>query len=188
MIRNVLLLDDGRELRFLDQRKLGMLWLVNDLEPLLQGLGTEPLEDGFTLELLQQRLDGRNAPIKALLCDQTVVAGIGNIYADEVLFAARIHPLKPAVHLSAEEIRGMHHAIRTVLAEAVEKLAGSMPFGGPPTESEEGSHHLRVPREKDTPCTLCGEMIDRVRVRGRSTYYCPACQGSGPAILTQGSR
>ena len=104
MTRNVFLLDKGRELRFVDPRKLGMMWLLEDAEPMLKHLGPEPLEPEFTPEVFQGRLQGRrNAPIKALLCDQGIIAGIGNIYADEVLFAAGIGPLRPGANLSPEE-------------------------------------------------------------------------------------
>lgn len=174
--RNVLLLDGGDELCFVDPRKLGAIWLVGDEEEVLAGLGPEPLDPAFTPEVLAQRLSGRSAPIKALLCDQAVVAGIGNIYADEVLFVARMHPLTPGRLTSSRKARQLHQAIVTRLTEAVEQLAPLVPGGGPPTESGEGKELLLVPRSEGAPCARCGAPIRRIPVRGRSSYFCPRCQ------------
>lgn len=172
-------LDDGRELRFADPRKLGMIWLVEDPGPVLSGLGPEPLEPGFTPQVLRERLDGRRAPVKALLCDQSLVAGIGNIYADEVLFEARIHPLKIASQLSDQEVHRLHQAMVTVLPRAIQRLAAVVPVAGPPTESEQGLSTLVVPRREGARCPRCGTSIQRVVVRGRSAYFCPSCQQGG---------
>ena len=176
MTRNYFSLDDGRELRFVDPRKLGMLWLVEDEAQVLSGLGPEPLEPSFTPQVLKEQLNGRRAPIKALLCEQSLIAGIGNIYADEVLFAAAINPLRLASDLTVSQIEKMHHAIIDVLAQAVERLAPMVPTGKPPTESPEGLWGLQVPREAGEPCRRCSSLIQRVPVRGRSTYFCPRCQ------------
>ena len=176
MTRNVFELDDGRELRFVDPRKLGQVWLVDDTRPLLGKLGPEPLDYSFSPDVLSKQLAGRHAPVKALLCDQEVIAGIGNIYADEALFVAGINPLKPASDLSTGKVEKMHRAIVDVLGGAVETLSQVMPRMGPPTETERGSNQLRVSRHKGGTCSRCGAMILRVPVRGRSTYYCPACQ------------
>ena len=135
--RNVLLLDGDLELCFVAPRKLGAMWLVRDEAEVLAGLGPEPLDQAFTPELLARRLSGRGAPVKALLCDQSIVAGIGNIYADEVLFLAGIHPLRPGRQMSAEEIQRLHEAIVSRLAEATKLLAPLVAAGGPPTEGEQ---------------------------------------------------
>lgn len=176
MTRNVYVLDDGRELRFVDPRKLGQIWLLGDTAPLLARLGPEPLEPQFTVEAMAARLAGRSAPIKALLCDQAVIAGIGNIYADELLFASGIHPLTSGAHLSSQQLEKLHTIMGPLLTEATETLTQAMPFHGPPTESPQGLQRLRVPRGRSGACTQCGTGITRVPVRGRSTYYCAACQ------------
>ena len=176
MTRNVFVLDGDRELRFVDSRKLGGIWLVADSRPLLKGLGPEPLEAEFTPEVLQQQIRGRKAPIKALLCDQAVLAGIGNIYADEVLFLAAIHPLKTGADLSPKEIQRLHGAITDRLAEAVDLLAPLAGRAGPPTEAEEGLETLFMPRSEGASCGECGAPIERVTVRARSSYFCPRCQ------------
>ena len=174
--RNILYLDDGRELRFVDPRKLGAMWLVEDEDEVLSGLGPEPLDPEFTPQALGDQLSPRNAPVKALLCDQSVVAGIGNIYADEVLFLARVHPLKLGRELSEQDIEALHQAIVTRLREATEILAPLAAGGSPPTEGREGLKHLLVPRSEGPPCGGCRESIRRTVVRGRSTYFCPRCQ------------
>ncbi len=178
MTRNYFSLDDGRELLFVDPRKLGMLWLVDDEGPLLNGLGPEPLEREFTAEVLGRILDGRKAPVKALLCDQGLIAGIGNIYADEVLFACGVHPLTPGVALTTRQVSALRDEIVDALSQAVERLAPLALMGGPPTESKEGLLALRVPRKKGEGCSNCGTAIERVPVRGRSTYFCGRCQPS----------
>ena len=173
--RNVLVLDRGEELCFVDPRKLGAMWLVGDEEEALGRLGPEPLEDGFTPGVLARRLS-RRAPVKALLCDQSIIAGIGNIYADEVLFAASIHPLKPGRDLSKGRNRRLHGAIVSRLSDAVERMAPLAGAQGPATESEAGIETLLVPRTEGAPCSRCGASIERVVVRGRSSYFCPRCQ------------
>ena len=174
--RNLFLLDDGCELCFVDPRKLGMMWLVEDEEEVLGGLGPEPLEAAFTPDVLAHRLSGRAAPVKALLCDQAVVAGVGNIYADEALHLAGIHPLRPGTELTAQDNARLHEAIVMRLTEATEQLAPIMPAGGPPTESERGAETLLVARSKGSACSRCSAAIARVVVRGRSAYFCPRCQ------------
>ena len=115
-IRAVIHLDGGVKIYFRDPRKFGVMWLVEDKNTVTDKLGPEPLEADFTPQILAQRLSKRTAPIKALLCDQSLVAGIGNMYADEALFLAKIHPLRPGRSLSPEEIERLHHAIQQVLA------------------------------------------------------------------------
>lgn len=177
MTRSYFPLDDGRELRFVDPRKLGMLWLVASEGPLLDGLGPEPLESFFTPQVLQDRLNSRKVPVKALLCDQTVIAGIGNIYADEILHACAIHPLTLGSDLTAPQLAKVHQAIVNVLTKAIHQLDSIVARGGPPTESPEGLLTLRVPRREGQSCYQCGNKVRRVPVRGRSAYFCPQCQG-----------
>ena len=174
--RNVLLLDGGAELCFVDPRKLGAMWLVTDEVDVTASLGPEPLDPAFTPELLSQRLSGRTAPVKALLCDQGVVAGIGNIYADEVLFASGIHPLRQGGLLAPDETQRLHRAIVDRLAEAIQQLAPVAAGVDPATESPEGRELLLVPRSEGVPCRVCDAPISRVAVRGRSSFFCCRCQ------------
>ncbi len=174
--RNVILFDDGREIRFLDPRKLGTLRLVDDETELTADLGPEPLDPSFTPEVLASRLKGRSAPIKALLLDQSIVAGVGNIYADEALFAAGIRPTRAAKRLSRADHSALHAAIVDALSRAVEELAGLMPAGEPLAETSLGRNVLRVPRAAGQPCPRDGGEIRRQVIRGRSAYFCPRCQ------------
>jgi len=185
-VRNAFPLDDGRALWFVDPRKLGQMWLLEDPAPLLAGLGPEPLDEdlrphpAFTPAVLAEALGQRRAPLKAVLMDPQAVAGIGNIYADEVLFWAGLHPLRPARSLTPAEVERLHTAMGEVLARAV-RLLGERVVGrveGPLTESAEGQRLLRVPRREGTPCTRCGTPVQRVRIGGRSAFFCPACQPS----------
>ena len=173
--RNVLLLEDGAELCFVDPRKLGVMWLVGDEADVLANLGPEPLDPAFTPEVLAQRLSGRTAPVKALLCDQAVVAGIGNIYADEILFYSGVHPLRSGKLVSLSDVQRLHSAIVVRLTEAIQQLA-HLAGVGPATESPEGRERLLVPRSDGSPCGTCGTPISRVMVRGRSSYFCRSCQ------------
>ena len=174
--RNVFFLDGGVELCFADSRKLGILWLVKDEAEVLAGLGPEPLDAEFTADVLGRQLSGHRAPVKALLCDQTIIAGIGNIYADEALYLAGIHPLTGAAEVSPDNLRKLHGAIVTRLAAATELTIPLVARGGLFNEGDQGSDRLVLPRAEGAPCNKCGGPIKRVIVRGRSSYFCPACQ------------
>lgn len=175
--RAIIHLDNGTNIVFRDPRKFGRMWLVKDKESVVGELGPEPLEPGFTPQLLAQRLNKRTAPLKALLCDQKVIAGVGNLYADEALFLARIHPLRAGGSLTPAGLKRLHRAIREVLWTGIKNKGASIenyirPDGTP------GSAHLefRVPRQAGKPCSHCGTPIERITVRGRGTYFCPECQ------------
>ena len=172
----VLGLSGDRELRFYDPRRLGKLWLMDDPVALLAGLGPEPLEPSFTVAVLKERLSRRRSPIKPVLLEQDVIAGIGNIYADEVLFCAGLHPTRPASDLATQQLDRLHRCIVSVLERATELLSPLIPLGGPPTESQEGRTVLRMPRDAGAPCTRCGTPVQRLVLRGRSAYFCPSCQ------------
>ncbi len=175
MLRHSFSLDDGRELRFVDGRTFGKLWLASDPAEVLPPLGPEPLGEGFTPEALARGLSRRNAPVKALLLEQSIVAGMGNLYADESLFLAGIHPLRPASELPAGEISRLRDGIVAALSAAValydKSRAGGRP--DPPTELNAWT----IPRKSGDPCPRCGRSIDAIRVRGRGTCFCPGCQG-----------
>jgi formamidopyrimidine-DNA glycosylase len=175
--RAVFHLDDGAAVHFWDPRKFGVMWLADDESAVNSMLGPEPLDAGFTPAVLAKLLKERKAPVKPVLIDQSVIAGIGNMYADEALFEARIHPLKPAGNLSSHEIKSLHHAIRHVLHKALDKGGASVrnyvrPDGSPGTAHDEFVVAHGVGKE----CPACGGPIERIVVRGRGTYICPRCQ------------
>jgi len=124
--RAVFHFSDGSQLVFIDRRRLGVMWLVEETEAVVGKLGPEPLGESFTPRILAQRLSQRHIPIKAALIDQSVIAGIGNMYADEALFAAKIHPLKKAHTLSTQEIQALFYAIRDVLWSAIDSKGASV--------------------------------------------------------------
>ena len=175
-----LILDNGRELRFKDTRKFGRLWLLDaaGLSMLDRSLGPEPLSRDLTAERFVTMLRSRRRAIKPLLLDQTFIAGIGNIYADEALFAAGIHPLRPADSLTEEEAGGLLAAIQDLLSSAIRRNGTTIrdyrnAFGEPGTNQD----YLRIYRqEAGAPCPRCGTPVLRLVVAQRGTKLCPACQ------------
>jgi formamidopyrimidine-DNA glycosylase len=175
--RAIFHLDKGIDLHFWDPRKFGVMWLAEDAGAVDGMLGPEPLDDDFTPDFLAEILRKRTAPIKPLLIDQSIIAGIGNMYADEALFEAKIHPLKPAGKLTRDEIERLHSAIRHVLQKAIAKKGASVrnyirPDGMPGTAHDE----FNVAHGVGKSCPRCGTPIKRIVVRGRGTYLCPRCQ------------
>jgi formamidopyrimidine-DNA glycosylase len=170
-------LDDATELCFIDLRKLGMMWLVDDWAAVNSNLGPEPLEEAFDLAAFRASLRRRSAPIKSVLLDQSVLAGVGNIYADEALFAAKVRPTRSANSLSAPATSRLHSAVRDVLMAALGDRGSSfsdyVDASGRP-----GGHQLNVQvfRRTDQACFICGTSIKRIKLGGRSTHYCPKCQ------------
>ena len=177
-IRAIIHLDNSTELHFRDPRKFGVMRLVEDASSVVGKLGPEPLETGFTPQVLAQLLEKRKAPIKALLCDQTFIAGIGNMYADEALFAARIHPLRQGGSLSPEEVKRLHRAIQQVLWSAISNKGASVDTYFRPDGTLGTAHfQFRVAhRLGGELCSVCGTTIERITVRNRGTYFCPKCQ------------
>ena len=173
---NILRLDDGRELRFIDPRKLGGLWFAPDVEMIVGRLGIEPLGRDFSAVTLQGRLAGRSAPIKPLLMDQALIAGVGNIYADEALIRAGVGPLRPANSLTADEIAAIHAGLVESLHLAVDRLTSLGASGKPPTGREETRDYFLIPRQAGAPCRRCGAPVARTIIRARSAYHCPTCQ------------
>jgi formamidopyrimidine-DNA glycosylase len=178
----VLALDDGRSLHYTDARKFGRLWLVDDPAVVVAKLGPEPLGDEFSAEGLAARLAHRTAPIKALLLDQRIVAGVGNIYADEALFRAGVHPARPAGSLTPDEVARLHAAVRAVLAEGIEHKGSSLGSSGVQNYRRPGGEpggYQEVRRVYDRagqPCLVCGTPIERMVLAQRSSHYCPICQ------------
>ena len=175
--RAIFHLSNGHRLVFNDRRRLGLMWLVDDAATVVCKLGPEPLDRKFTPHILWQRLSRHHIPIKAALLDQRIVAGIGNMYADEALFAARIHPLRKADDLSPREARTLHNNIRRILQAAIGSKGASVDTYIRP-RGELGTAHFdfKVAHRGGQPCPVCGGTIERVPVRSRGTYFCPRCQ------------
>jgi len=176
-IRAVIHLDGGVKIYFRDPRKFGVMWLVEDKNTVSAKLGPEPLEAGFTTETLAKALSGRKAPIKALLCDQNVIAGIGNMYADEALFLAKIHPMRAGGSLKPAEIKRLYNAIRQVLAAAIVNKGASVDTYFRP-DGQIGTAHFqfRVAHRRGESCPICDTPLQRLPVRNRGSYFCPRCQ------------
>jgi formamidopyrimidine-DNA glycosylase len=186
-----LLLDDGRKLVYSDPRKFGRLMLLapGELAEALGALGPEPLDPAFTPKALAARLGRRPRAIKALLMDQSVVAGLGNIYADEALFRAGIHPLRPAASLTPREVAALHAGIQGALRTGIEH--GGTTFGRHRDVYDEAGtnlEHVEVYRRTSQPCLRCGTPIVRMVVAQRGTHYCPRCQPERPATTASARR
>jgi formamidopyrimidine-DNA glycosylase len=177
-LRAVLYLDDGTELRFTDVRKFGGLWLLDDISgAAVTGLGPEPLSEGFTVDVLAAAVAGRKAPVKSIILDQRRIAGIGNIYADEACFVAGIDPRRLGATLRCDEIAELHAAVRKVLLFGVESRGASFrDYTDTDGESGNMQMHVKVFRRTGKPCYSCETAIERVKLGGRSTHFCPQCQ------------
>jgi formamidopyrimidine-DNA glycosylase len=200
--RVVFTLADGRELRYRDVRKFGRigLWPGGGLRTVgagrgarsrrvkegagayrigevFSGHGPEPLRRSFTAKRFAERLSRRSAKLKTLLLDQSFIAGVGNIYADEALWRARLHPLRPADTLTPVEVRRLHRAVRQVLREGIANRGASF-SDYVDARGEEGGNaeRLAVYRRTGEPCYRCGRRIERIVVGQRSTHFCPRCQ------------
>jgi formamidopyrimidine-DNA glycosylase len=177
-LRIVLSLDDGSELRFTDIRKFGGIWLVDDIaDAMATALGPEPLGESFTESLLAEALAGRKAPVKSIILDQRHIAGIGNIYADEACFAAGIDPRRIGSSLTPSDVKALHEAVRQVLLFGVESRGASFrDYQDADGKAGNMQMYVKVFRRTGKPCYTCGTAIERTRVGGRSTHYCPQCQ------------
>jgi formamidopyrimidine-DNA glycosylase len=188
--RAVFTLDDGHELRWIDLRKFGTMWLVEDAAMVMEALGPEPLDAAFTPEVLRARAGKRAAPIKSVLLDQSVLAGMGNLYTDEALHYAKINPLQPADSLRPDDWARLHAGIVRALRLGIEARGSSLGttlrdhvnVEGAPGQYQET---VRAYGRESEPCYTCGTPLRRVRVSGRSSVYCPVCQ---PAPRSRRSR
>ncbi|MGB9435263.1 MAG: bifunctional DNA-formamidopyrimidine glycosylase/DNA-(apurinic or apyrimidinic site) lyase [Candidatus Acidiferrum sp.] len=173
----VMPLDDGRELRYVDPRRFGrMAYLAGEvLSRELQRFGADPLEAG--LEEFARRIQQRKARIKALLLDQSVLRGVGNIYADESLWRAKIHPAQLGARLKPPQVRLLYRKLQEILKKAIvlrgSSISDFLDADGMPGEYQQ---HHRVYGREGKPCFRCKTPIRRVIVAGRSSYYCPDCQ------------
>lgn len=177
----VLELEDGRRLFFNDTRKFGRVSVACDNASPVEALGPEPLEPDFTVAVLRSRVADKGRAIKPLLLDQATVAGLGNIYVDEALWQARIHPQRVAKSLSSGEIKRLHSAIRTVLKRGIVNCGTTLGSGADNFYSVAGrrgrnADALRVFRRDGEPCPRCRSLIERSVVGQRGTHFCPQCQ------------
>jgi formamidopyrimidine-DNA glycosylase len=195
-------LEDGRELRYRDVRKFGRigLWPGGGLRSIgagrgsrskrvaeggqsyrigevFSGHGPEPLQRSFTAARFAERLSRRSAKLKTLLLDQSFIAGVGNIYADEALWLARLHPLRAADTLDEGEVRRLHRSVRQVLRQGIANRGSSFSdYVGADGEPGQNAERLAVYRRTEQPCFRCGHRIERIVVGQRSTHFCPCCQ------------
>ena len=178
--RAVVKLDDGSDVAYRDVRRFGTWHLLEPEEVdeyLAQRLGREPLDRTFTARRLAERLDRRRAPVKAALLDQRTVAGLGNIYVDEALWRAEVHPLRPAASLDADEIARLTKGIRDALRTAIARQGSSLrDYSTPDGRRGRMQERFRVYGREGEPCARCGTPIDKIRAGGRGTWYCPSCQ------------
>jgi formamidopyrimidine-DNA glycosylase len=182
--RVVLTLDDRRRLVFYDTRKFGRFYLTPTPESVLNGLGPEPLAPNFSAKVLADRIGRRKGRIKPLLLNQKFLAGLGNIYVDEALWTAKIHPLRTADTLQLSEVRGLHRAIRHVLRQGIRNAgtalgSGRNNFSSMLRNRGGNSGQLNVFRRTGQPCPRCGQAIERLIVSQRSTHLCLRCQRAG---------
>jgi len=176
-VRAVMYLDGEKRLYFIDPRKFGKFQLVSGDSSTLLKLGPEPMSEMFTVQYLVEILAGRKMPIKALLVVQSMIAGIGNMYADEALYQARIHPLRQAESLSLQDINELYVAIRQVLQKAIDSGGASVSdYFHPDGVKGKAQEEFRVAHRRGGNCADCGGSIMRIVVRQRGTYLCPKCQ------------
>ena len=179
--RVIFQLASGRSLQFYDPRKFGRIWLTRTPEVQLAGLGVEPLDAGFSSRVLGALLHRAARPLKAVLLDQHVVAGIGNIYCDEALWDSGLHPLRHGCSLCDAEVVQLHRAIRKVLRKGIRNLGTSLGHGKSNFKLPRGSsganrEQLMVYGRDGDHCFRCGGRIEKIRVAQRGTHYCPVCQ------------
>ena len=167
----------GDALYYSDMRKFGRLYLVERPEDVLGDLGPEPLAEEMTPARLAELLHGHRRQLKPLLLDQRVLAGLGNIYVDEALWAARVHPLRRSDSLSRTEVDRLHASIRSVLLGAIEN-GGTTLRNYRDAQGRAGRHQrsLAVYGRQGEPCLRCGQEIEKRVIGGRGTHYCAVCQ------------
>lgn len=169
--RLIIKLSGGKSLVFNDTRKFGRVWLTPKPEEVLGRLGPEPLGADFTALWLYAALHQKRRQLKPLLLDQSFLAGLGNIYTDEALHIARLHPLTPSDSVTVEQAEALHEAIHSVLSEGIRRNGASFDW-----VYRGGEYDFRVYDRKDQACPVCGTKIERILVGQRSTHFCPRCQ------------
>jgi formamidopyrimidine-DNA glycosylase len=171
--RLIIKLSGSQSLVFNDARKFGRVWLVANPEEVLGRLGPEPFSKGFTSSWLYEALQQKRRQLKPLLLDQTFIAGLGNIYTDEALHIAKLHPVAASDSVTAEQAQALHEAIRKVLKEGIRRNGASIDWA---YRGGQFQHYFRVYDREGTPCPVCGTEIQRIIVGQRSTHFCPECQ------------
>lgn len=172
-VRTIFELDNGYQLRFKDMRKFGRVYLVDNPDQVVGKLGPEPLAADFSVEDFKALFRNRSGRLKPLLLNQEFLAGVGNIYADESCFMARINPCRRVDTLSDEALERLYHAIRQTLKDGITYKGASLDDvyrGG------EFQNHFKVYGRKNEPCLICGAAIQRIVLGGRSTHFCSQCQ------------
>ncbi|GAB4569787.1 MAG: bifunctional DNA-formamidopyrimidine glycosylase/DNA-(apurinic or apyrimidinic site) lyase [Anaerolineae bacterium] len=170
-------LDNRHQLRFSDSRKFGRVMLTPDPSWVIGKLGPEPLADSFTLDVFRERLAGRKGALKPLLLNQSFIAGVGNIYADEALYRAGLHPLRTADSLSEEEQARLYTSIRAALQAGIDHEGASINwYRKPDGTTGESQKHFFAYGQTGIPCQRCGTPIERIVVGQRATHFCPTCQ------------
>jgi formamidopyrimidine-DNA glycosylase len=178
-LRARFVLGDGREVWFTDPRRFGEAFLIDDsgLDARFERLGVEPFSAEFTPEALGEISAGRTVPLKSFLLDQKGIAGIGNIYADEALFRARLHPLSPAGSMKPEHLEALRDAVVAALEAGIDGGGASIDdYRDGRGEKGRMQDEFLVHTRKGEPCPRCDGTIERIVVSGRSTYFCPSCQ------------
>ncbi len=189
--RAVVKLDDGSDVAYRDVRRFGT-WLLlepSDVDTYLDSrVGREPLEDAWKAKHLAEKLENRRAPVKAAILDQRTVAGVGNIYADEALWRAQVHPLTPANELTPDQVKAVHKGIRASLQAGVRRQGSTLrDYKLPDGSSGRAQDAFKVYGRAGHPCERCGTPIDKIRAGGRGTWYCPSCQVYGGAYAASKS-
>jgi formamidopyrimidine-DNA glycosylase len=188
-VRAIFHLSDNSRLVFVDARRLGLIWLVEDITSVVGRLGVEPLSDRFTPAVLRWQLRQHHIPVKAALLEQSIIAGIGNMYADEALFAAGIHPLSKTDLLSDKEVRKLYHAIRDVLWFAIGHKGASVDtYVRPSGRLGRAQLDFKVAHRHGGDCLVCGTPVQRIMVWNRGTYFCPRCQTFSPGLFGTGTK
>ena len=180
--------DDGKDLRVIENGtkrrvRLHVVRNVDDVES-IASLGVEPLTDAFTVEFLMEAFDGLRRQVKKAITDQSTIAGIGTAYADEILYGAKISPIRYVSTLKLDEFERLHHETRSVLTQAIDEIrerSGGKLVGG------HSRDFLRIYKKTGRPCPECGTPIAEIRYAQKKTYYCPTCQAAGRTIADRRS-
>ncbi|KIC72158.1 DNA-formamidopyrimidine glycosylase [Candidatus Protochlamydia amoebophila] len=173
--------ENDDQLRFHDTRKFGRWYLVSDVEEIIGHLGPEPLLSSFTFELFEDMMKNRKTLLKSLLLDQSFIVGLGNIYVDEALWEAKLHPLIPANQINLKHLKILYHSIKYVLEKGIQARGTTLGPGRTHyyrLDGSKGEHQtlLNVFRKTGHPCPRCGHLIERLIVAQRGTHICPICQ------------
>lgn len=177
----IIIFDDGTQLRYRDTRKFGRMHLIEKenlyIQKPLNELGLEPWDESLTSNYLKDKYKNKKLPIKSVILDQNIIVGIGNIYADEILFLSKINPLKSSNKLNDDEMNSIIRNTRIILDKAIE-AGGTTIRSYTSSEGVHGrfQHNLLVHNHEGDKCPICGNKIIKIRVGGRGTYYCPNCQ------------